>query len=63
MGERAPFPTKPAEFDRDVRVSFSTVDGRYTLEERDKAWEYDEKLGKWIELVCLYPLSCHYHAI
>jgi hypothetical protein len=61
---RDPFPTTAEEFQHDTRVSYSTVDGKWTLEEQDSTWEYDEKLGKWIESVCFNPLRrCHYHTI
>jgi HIV Tat-specific factor 1 len=55
LPRRAPFPTTPDEFQNDTRVSYSTVESKWQLEEEDSTWEYDEKLGKWIQSVCLSP--------
>jgi HIV Tat-specific factor 1 len=45
---RRPFPRAQEDFDQDERVSFSTLDGKYILEDDDNSeWEWDERASKW----------------
>ena len=54
MAERLPFPTDQAEFRDDDRVSFDQVTQTYKLEdERSEEWEWLEKPGKWVPVVCI----------
>ncbi|KAL1996755.1 hypothetical protein VTN49DRAFT_7620 [Thermomyces lanuginosus] len=43
------FPTDPAEFDSDPRISFSKVDNKFILETEDgQEFEYDTGLKRWV---------------
>lgn len=54
---RAPFPTDPADFNADDRVSFSLKSQTYLLEdERGEEWEWLSQQSKWVPMVC--PESC-----
>ena len=53
---RIPFPQTPEEFQIDLRVSFSTINQKFTLEAEDgQEYEYDDALKRWILVVRLYP--------
>lgn len=47
------FPTDPAEFDSDERISFSKLDNKYiAVQEVDGAeFEFDAQLKRWIPVV------------
>lgn len=52
------FPTDPAEFDSDPRISFSKVDNKFILETEDgQEFEYDTGLKRWVLTVCHCPRS------
>ena len=48
------FPTDPADFDSDPRISFSKLDNKFILETEDgQEYEYDSALKRWVQTVCL----------
>ena len=51
------FPTDPADFDNDPRISFSKLDDKFILETEDgQEYEYDAVLRRWILSVgCTLP--------
>ncbi len=59
---RVAFPQAPEDFDNDPRVSFSQLDSKYILEDKDGSeWEYDDKRQKWIPLVRLHSGPAEYY--
>lgn len=52
MAQRAPFPNDPDTFDGDDRISYSTQDGRFLLEDEEgEEWEWLTGPGKWSKTV------------
>ena len=48
----APFPSDPAEFDSDNRISFSKLDSKFLLVQDDGTeYEFDEAIKRWIPVV------------
>jgi hypothetical protein len=48
------FPTDPADFDSDPRISFSKLDGKFILETDDgQEFAYDDALKRWVQDVCV----------
>lgn len=48
----APFPTDPADFDSDTRISFSKLDSKFLLVQDDGTeYEFDEAIKRWIPVV------------
>lgn len=49
---RVAFPQQLEDFERDARVSFSKLEGKWLLEDDDGSeWEYDEARARWIPSV------------
>ena len=47
-----PFPTDPADFDSDTRISFSKLDSKFLLVQEDGTeYEFDESLKRWIPVL------------
>lgn len=52
-GSASNFPTDPAEFDRDPRISFSKLDDKFILETDDgQEFVYDSAIKRWVQEVC-----------
>lgn len=52
------FPTDPADFDSDPRISFSKLDDKFILETEDgQEYEYDSALKRWVQTVRLVAMS------
>lgn len=50
---RPSFPTNPADFDADDRISFSKLDNKFILETEDgQEFEFDDALKRWVPSVC-----------
>lgn len=48
------FPTDPADFDSDPRISFSKLDNKFILETEDgQEYGYDTALKRWVQTVRL----------
>jgi HIV Tat-specific factor 1 len=48
----APFPTDPADFDSDTRISFSKLDSKFLLVQDDGTeYEFDEAIKRWIPVL------------
>lgn len=46
------FPTDPAEFDADDRISYSKLDNKFLLVQDDGTeFEFDEALKRWVSLL------------
>ncbi|OKL60040.1 hypothetical protein UA08_04530 [Talaromyces atroroseus] len=46
------FPTDPADFDADPRISFSKLDGKFILETDDgQEFAYDDALKRWVQTI------------
>jgi HIV Tat-specific factor 1 len=47
---RQPFPHTPDAFESDPRVSYSTLDRKWILEDDvdGSEWEWEDELGKWV---------------
>ncbi|PCG89408.1 Nucleotide-binding, alpha-beta plait [Penicillium occitanis (nom. inval.)] len=46
------FPTDPADFDSDPRISFSKLDNKFILETEDgQEYEYDSALKRWVQTI------------
>ncbi|EED24151.1 nuclear mRNA splicing factor-associated protein, putative [Talaromyces stipitatus ATCC 10500] len=46
------FPTDPADFDSDPRISFSKLDNKFILETEDgQEYEYDTALKRWVQTI------------
>jgi len=57
VGAARNFPTDPAEFGNDPRISFSKLDNKYILETEDgQEFEYDSAIKRWVHQVWLYAL-------
>lgn len=53
---RSSFPSDPAEFDADPRISFDKANGKFILETEDEKgealeFEFDDALKRWIPAV------------
>ncbi|OQD70289.1 hypothetical protein PENDEC_c025G06076 [Penicillium decumbens] len=52
VGAARNFPTDPAEFGNDPRISFSKLDNKYILETEDgQEFEYDSAIKRWVHQV------------
>lgn len=50
------FPTDPADFANDERISWSRLDNKHILEtEQGAEYEWDEALRRWVPVVCTPP--------
>lgn len=51
------FPTDPADFDSDPRISFSKLDDKFILETEDgQEFAFDTALKRWVQTVCFLPV-------
>ena len=52
MAARAQFPTDPADFDTDTRISYSKTSETHVLEdENGEEWEWLARVRKWVPVV------------